>query len=148
MRPRAAFGTSDLVLLGEKWTSAPRDSCLRRPGTKCFQLPIALVEGRRRAYWYRPGATDGLTFDSLKSFIRSIGLSLNRRFGGNLSTGFTRAISICGKVAVVGSITRIVADSCACAASDHAAAMPPNRLMNSPRVIRLISSPSNGHFLH
>src|SRR5215471_91906 len=30
----------------------------------------------------------------------------------------------------------IVADSCACAASDHAAAIPPNRLMNSRLLIR------------
>jgi len=36
---------------------------------------------------------------------------------------------ICGKVAVVASVARIVAGSCACAASDHAAAKPPNRLM-------------------
>jgi hypothetical protein len=43
--------------------------------------------------------------------------------------GFTRAISICGKVAVVALVARIVPDSCACAASDHAIAAPPNRLM-------------------
>src|SRR5258708_23196322 len=60
-----------------------------------------------------------------------MGLAVNRRAGGNVSTGFTRAISICGKVAVVASVAGIVADSCACAASDHAAAMPPNKPMNS-----------------
>ena len=30
-------------------------------------------------------------------------------------------------------VARIAADSCACVASDHAATMPPNRLMNSRR---------------
>src|SRR2546426_8782785 len=49
----------------------------------------------------------GIFRGALKSFIRSIRSSLNRRFGGLLSTGFTRATSICGKVPV----GRIVADS-------------------------------------
>jgi len=56
--------------------------------------------------------------ERLKSFIRSIRSSLNRRFGGILSIGFTRAISIC----VVALVPRNVAASCVCAASDHAAA--------------------------
>jgi hypothetical protein len=59
-------------------------------------------------------------------------LALNRRFGGLLSTGFTRVTSICGKVPV----GRIIADSWACAASDDAAANTPNRLMNSRLFIR------------
>ena len=49
--------------------------------------------------------------ERLKSLIRSIRLSLNRRFGGILSTGFTRAISICGKVAVAALFAPIVAGS-------------------------------------
>src|SRR5262249_24039530 len=68
--------------------------------------------------------------------IRSVRSSLNRRFGGILSTVFTRATSICGKAAVVALVVPIVADSCACAASDHAAATPPNRPMNLRRFIR------------
>src|SRR4029077_15204861 len=69
--------------------------------------------------------------ERLKCSIRSIRLSLSRRLGGIVSTGFTRATSICGKTAVLALVVPIVADSCACTASDHAAAMPPNRLMNS-----------------
>jgi hypothetical protein len=44
---------------------------------------------------------------------------------------YARTISICGKVDVVALVSRIVATSYACASSDHAAATPPNRLMNS-----------------
>src|SRR5260370_42588434 len=90
-------------------------------------LPVALVEGRRRARCIPQAPPIAWALERLKSFIRSIRSSLNRRFGGSLSTGFTRATSICGKVPV----GRIVADSCACAASDDAAANTPIRLMNA-----------------
>jgi hypothetical protein len=69
--------------------------------------------------------------------IKSIRSSLNRRLGGVLSTGFTRATSICGKVAVVVLGVPNVPHSSACAASDHAAATPPKRLMNLPCLVGL-----------
>ena len=68
--------------------------------------------------------------ERLKSFIRSIRLSLSRRSADIHSTGFTRAISICVEVAVGALVAPIVANSWACAANDQAAATPPNRLMN------------------
>jgi hypothetical protein len=68
--------------------------------------------------------------------IKSIRSSLNRRLGGVLSTGFTRAILICGNIAVVALVARKVSDFCACATSDHAAATPTNRVMNSRRFTR------------
>src|SRR4029077_5005649 len=68
--------------------------------------------------------------------LRSIRSSLNRTFGGTWSTGFTRATSICGKLAVVPLVAGIVADSCAYAAIDHAAAIAPNRHMNSRLLIQ------------
>jgi hypothetical protein len=55
--------------------------------------------------------------------------------GAVLSTGFTRAISIFGKVAVVALIVPNVPDPSACAASDHAAATLTNSVMNSRRLI-------------
>src|SRR5262249_3420374 len=110
---------------------------LGRGGDKVISPPpVALVEGRRRGSGVSQAPPIACALERLKSFIRSIRLSLNRRFGGILSTGFTRAISICGKVAVVALFAPIVVDSCACAASDHAKATPPNRLMNSRRFIR------------
>src|SRR6266852_1291190 len=84
----------------------------------------AAVDGRSGI---PPAPPIAWALERLKSFIRSIRSSLNRRFGGLLSTGFKRATSICGKVPV----GRIVADSCARAASDDAAANTPNRLMNA-----------------
>src|SRR5260370_12603351 len=98
-------------------------------------LPVALVEGRRRARCIPQAPPIAWPLERLKSFIRSIRSSLNRRLGGGLSTGFTRAISICGKVPVAASVARIVADSCACAASDHAAAAPPSSVMNERRLM-------------
>ncbi len=77
----------------------------------------------------------------LKPLIKSIRSSLNRRLGV-LSTGFTRTTSICGKVAVVALGVPNLPDSCACATSEHAAATPTNRLMNSRR---LISPRRRGH---
>jgi hypothetical protein len=74
--------------------------------------------------------------ERLKPFIRSTRSSLNRTFGGIWSTGFTRATSICGKLVLVPLVVGIVADPCAYAATDHAAATPPNRPMNSRRLIR------------
>src|SRR5262249_24137986 len=99
----------------------------RPPGTKGFHhRPHPSPKG---VHGGSQAAPIPWALERLKSFIRSIRPSLNRRFGGGLSTGFTRATSICGKTAVVALVVPIVADSCACAASDHAAAMPPNRLM-------------------
>src|SRR5262249_25185849 len=112
------------------WAHGARALVFPRPGgTKCF--PPCRWRSSRGFDGRSQAPPIPWALERLKSFIRSIRPSLNRRFGGGLSTGFTRAISICGKVAVVGSVTRIVADSCACAASDHAAAIPPNRLMNA-----------------
>src|SRR5437870_8935851 len=89
----------------------------------------------------RSGAPQALPIPSalerLKPFIRSIRSSLNRTFGGIWSTGLTRATSICGKLVVVPLVVGIVADPCAYAATDHAAATPPNRPMN----VRLLQSP-------
>ena len=76
--------------------------------------------------------------ERLKAPIRSIGSSLNRRLSGVWSTGFTRTVSIFGKVAVIASVARVVAGPCACAASDHAAAAPPNRLVNSRLMVSSI----------
>src|SRR3981081_777509 len=53
----------------------------------------------------------------LKPFMRSIRPSLKRKFGADRSTGVTRAISICGKVVVVGPGARIDDNSC-CAGPD------------------------------
>jgi hypothetical protein len=50
--------------------------------------------------------------------------------------GGTAAAKICGKLAVVPLVAGIVADSCAYAAIDHAAAIAPNRHMNSRRFTR------------
>jgi hypothetical protein len=76
--------------------------------------------------------------ERLKALIRSIGSSLNRRLSVVWSRGFTRTVSIFGKVAVIASVARVVAGPCACAASDHAAAAPPNRLMNSHLMVSSI----------
>jgi hypothetical protein len=109
-----------------------RKVCVRRAGHKGISpLPVALVEGRRRVQWYPQAPPIAWALERLKPLIKSIRSSLNRRLGGVLSTGFTRATLICGKVAVVAWVVANVPDSCACAASDHAAATPTNRLMNS-----------------
>jgi hypothetical protein len=85
----------------------------------------------------RSGAPQALPMPSalerLNPFIRSIRSSLNRTFGGIRSTGFTRGTSICGKVALLGFVISVGANSSAFAATDHAAATPANRLMNSRR---------------
>src|SRR6476619_3012725 len=101
-----------------------------------FPMAETLVEGGGG----RSGAPQAPPIPSalerLKAFIRSITSSLNRTFGGTPSTGFTRATSICGKLAVVPLVAGIVADSCAYAAIDHAAAIAPNSHMNSRRLTR------------
>ena len=102
--------------------------------------PIPSVEsvGRRKIGRYLPGTPDALGAQRLKAVIRSIGPSLNRRLSVVWSTGFTRTVSIFGTVAVVASVAPVVAGPCACAASDHAAAAPPNRLMNSRLMVSSI----------
>src|SRR5262249_36922478 len=75
--------------------------------------------------------------ERLNAVVRSITSSLSRTLGTTWSTGFPRATSICGKLALVPLVAGIVADSCAYAAIAHAAAIAPNRHMNSRLFIRL-----------
>src|SRR5262249_56987066 len=75
-------------------------------------LPVPLIEGLDARSGIPEAAPIPWALERLKSFIRSIRLSLSRRLGGIASTGFTRDTSICGKTAVVALVVPIVADSC------------------------------------
>jgi hypothetical protein len=101
-------------------------------------LPVALVEGRRRARWYSPGPTDTLgarkakVLHQVNQVVAQLKIrrhSVDRFYAHHFDLRQGRCAA---------SVARIVADSCACAcaASDHAAANPPNRLMNSRLLIR------------
>src|SRR5262249_47633017 len=96
--------------------------------TSGLRVQVARVEGVGAPGGNSQAPPIPCALERLKSFIRSTRLSLSRRSGGVLSTGFTRVTSICGKVAV-GALV-IVAEFCACAASDQVATALPNRLIN------------------
>jgi hypothetical protein len=105
-------------------------------------LPVALLESRRRTQWDSPSATNTMEAGEAESFIKLITPSLNRGFAVILSAGFTRAISICGKVALLGVVS-LGGNSSAFVASDHAAAIPPNR----PMKLRRFSSGRDADFI-
>ena len=109
-------------------------SAIRLAGGKVISpLPVALVEGRRRA---QPGTPDSLGAREAKVLHQVNQIVAQSKIRRHPVDRLHACISICGKVAVLASVARIVAASCACAASAHAAAMPPNRLMNSRLLIR------------
>ena len=96
-------------------------------------LPVALVEGRRRAQWYPPSTTDSLRARKAKAAHQINAVIAQSKIGRRPVDGFyARNFDLRGQ----GRGRNFGRPPCACAASDHAAATPTNRLMKSRLLIR------------
>jgi hypothetical protein len=96
-------------------------------------LPIALIESiaRRDIGWCLPGSTDSLGAREAKVLHQVNRLVAQSKIRRHPVYRFYAHYFDLRQVDVVALVSRIVAASWASASSDHAAATPPKRLMNS-----------------